>query len=194
MVDPALLIDFFKEHQALVLVVGMMIGGESVLIPAVYLVVTGFISPLFFIAVALGAGVVSDSAWYGVGRMLPQDRISRFGFMRRNQPLIDRLNGFFDQHAFRILYISKFMYGSRVVTQVLCGARKVHYPRYLLVDLLGLVSWLLTLLAIGFSVEGGVEAIGGGAYALGVGFAVFLAVAVAVQFWLRSFIKRKLWK
>lgn len=192
MFDPTLLIDFFKEHQVLVLIIGMMIGGESVLIPAVYLVVTGFISAPFFIGVALAAGMVSDSAWYGVGRMLPQERISRFGFMRRNQFLIDRLNGFFDQHALRILYGSKFVYGSRVVTQVLCGARKVHYPRYILVDLLGLVSWLLTLLAIGFSVQNSVGAFAHGVYALQIGFGVFLVIAVIVQFAARAYIRKKL--
>ena len=147
---------------------GLLLGGEVVLVPAVYLSAVGVLDPLSVFALALVATLVSDSLWYLFGKLmyqarklLPEEQESTAGLKRRFvhrmyarvAPKIERLSAVFVENPIKILILSKFVYGTRTAMQVLSGMYRVPYRRYLIGDLIGSVLLILFTFALGLGVQ-----------------------------------------
>lgn len=126
---------------------GLFVGGEVFLIPALFAAIFGSLSLGVVFFIALLAGVLSDLIWYIVGRRYIDPFIRRFGsdrFIKQSA----RVELVLRPHVFRILFISKFIYGTRVVVQILSGRSKVSTPAYVVVNFLGTASYLAVLIAL----------------------------------------------
>lgn len=180
-----------EEYRYLALFIGMIIGGESIFLPAVYLTVLGIfeVMPLIFIAGL--ATVISDSAWYLVGWFIPFSRIQRFGFVARRSAIIEKFTARFDRHRLKLLYLSKFIYGTRTFAQILCGVRRVPFFHYFAVNLGGVFSLLLVLTGIGFAVGSSLEAIEGTVRRAELLFLFFVIIVVIIQLWAKRLIQRR---
>ena len=70
------LLGTLEEYRYFALFIGMIIGGESIFLPAVYLTVLGIFEVVPLVAIAGLATVISDTAWYLVGWFMPFSRPS----------------------------------------------------------------------------------------------------------------------
>lgn len=147
---------------------GLLLGGETVLVPAVYLSTVGILDPLFVFALALAATLISDSLWYLFGKLmyqtrklLPEEQLNtkrlkqRFAhrMYARITPKIERLSAVFVENPIKILVVSKFVYGTRTAMQVLSGIYRIPYQRYLVGDLLGSVLLIIITFALGLGIQ-----------------------------------------
>jgi len=114
--------------------IGLFFAGETVLIPAIYLGVEGRLDLPLVIAISLMAAVISDLVWYFVGRLFPLSKILTFRPFRSKNAEIDSLSKVFDKHALYILFLSKFIYGTRTIVQILCGSRKISFLPYFMIN------------------------------------------------------------
>ncbi|QKK02037.1 MAG: DedA family protein [Pseudomonadota bacterium] len=140
-------------YPYLVLFVGLLLVGEVVLLPALFLASTGRLDWLWVILVAIVATVLSDLAWYLLGRWYPARMLDR---LRERQPpdRVERLEVLFRRQGPRLLYLSKFVYGTRIVAQVLAGALNMRFGLYISVNLLGVVTVVLCLAGLSWAVVG----------------------------------------
>lgn len=136
----------------------LILGGESVLLPALRLNLGNERYLLLVLALAVLASVTSDLFWYAVGRFaaaIPALAGNRYVRRAKSQRWVQ--GGQFEAHWKKALVLSKFVYGARASAQVLCGATQRPMAIYLPLNALGtllLVSYLLgmtALLARGFS-------------------------------------------
>lgn len=162
------------------LFIGLLIAGELVLLPAIYLSVSGRLHPGAVFAIAVLAMAASDLFWYFLGSRLPRERLERLGGGRIGRAVagMERL---FLRRGPQILVGSKFVYGSRTAVQVLSGVHRVGLRTYVLANSAGVLLLVATLFAIGYTVRGTVGRMGELVDRLGIAFLVFIALAVLVN-------------
>ena len=140
-------------HPYLFIAIGMIVAGELVLLPAIYLAATGRLDLGAVIALALAATLVADLAWYYAGRKFPASALSRIPG-RRSAQVVSGLERLFARKGAHLLVLSKFVYGTRVAIQVLAGVHKMPFRTYLVANSLGVLAVTGTLVLIAYSVIG----------------------------------------
>src|SRR5215207_6665527 len=97
------------SYQYLLLFCGMLFGGETVLLPSIYLVLIGKLDLIPLIVAAALATIVSDSVWYFAGRFVPVNRlrIGRFPGPRWTAAF-GRTAELFKRHGIKVILCSKF--------------------------------------------------------------------------------------
>lgn len=133
------------------LFVGLLAAGEVVLIPALYLAVTGRLELATVIAIAVAATTISDLGWYGVGRLFPAAARTRLA-RRRGGRLLPWLERQYAARGAKALFASKFVYGTRVMAQLLAGLHRMPLRLYLPVNTAAIVSITLLLSGIALAV------------------------------------------
>jgi membrane protein DedA with SNARE-associated domain len=140
------------DHTYGLLFFALLLGGETILIPAVYLALIGKLEILPLAGVACCATILSDSAWYFAGRLLPVQMINRLPFGKRWPRVAAHASGLFQNHRLKAVFVSKFLYGTRIAVQILAGLTRLQYYRYLLVNTASVLLWLGLILLLGLGV------------------------------------------
>jgi undecaprenyl-diphosphatase len=163
---------------------GALVPGETALILAAALAADGGLSLPVVIAVAAGAAIVGDNIGYVIGRRGLRrllDRPGRWAESRRK--LVERGEVFFQRHGSAAVFFGRWLPGLRVVASWLAGADGMPWPRFLVWNALGGISWATTIgvaaYLLGKSASGAVGALG------------VAAVAIVVVLYVASRIRRR---
>jgi undecaprenyl-diphosphatase len=163
---------------------GALVPGETALILAAALAADGGLSLPVVIAVAAGAAIVGDNIGYVIGRRGLRrllDRPGRWAESRRK--LVERGEVFFQRHGSAAVFFGRWLPGLRVVASWLAGADGMPWPRFLVWNALGGISWATTIgvaaYVLGKSASGAVGALG------------IAAVAIVVLLYVASRIRRR---
>lgn len=180
---------FILHYNYLFIFWGMIFFGESVLLPALYLSFEGLLDPYILFAIALIAPLVSDCIWYGLAMRVPFHKVQHWKRIEGHKDKFGHLLHAFDKYHLWILFISKFVYGSRVLVQIICGAKKVHFWRYLAVNAVGTTAYLLLLYGIAFSVNKtvGARLIGEVKWAV----VLFISIVLVINLCIKHFAQKK---
>jgi membrane protein DedA with SNARE-associated domain len=181
---------FLSHNEYLVLFIGLLFAGEVVLLPAIYLALAGRLDPgiVFFAAVA--SGVLSDIVWYKLASHAPLTQVKSWKLIARHKNEFARLAALFDAHQYRILFLSKFVYGTRIIVQLICGIRHMPFGPYLLVNAAGAASYILLLFALAIALESVVTP--GDVRELQASFIAFVGIVIGIHVWIR-YLARKKW-
>ncbi len=146
---------YISHYPYLLLFAGMLAGGETFLLPAVYLAINGAISFNMVVLLSCLATLISDSAWYAIGRSSSIAKTAIWKKLFKDEAAKAALAHIFEKHRRKLLYASKFVYGTRTLAQVLSGVVRMPFLEYSIINLAGILSYLLfiSLLAI-FTREG----------------------------------------
>lgn len=176
----------------LLIFIALVIGGEVFLIPIIYLGMVGTLNLWHVVLVAIAATLVADSLWYVLGRAITEERLRRFPLVRRRVELLERMSGAFaSKGAMAVLVLSKFVYGSRIIVQILCGIYRMRYWKYAAVNTVGILAWIGALMLIASVVDTGLAGIKETAYGLQIVFAVFAAAAIVAGILIRRFVTKR---
>lgn len=173
------------------LALGLFVAGDSVLIPAVYFAMRGRLDPAAVAFIAFASMLLSDYMWYWIGGHLER-RVFRNMVDGRLKRAIDRLSGAFAVRSRQVLYLSKFVYGTRVAAEILAGTSKMRPWTFLWVDAAGVATLVAIFFALGYAIDvttGGLESFVHGAE---IALLIFIAVIVLAHVLTGSYIKR-LW-
>lgn len=152
----------------------------------VSLVLAGVVAHLGFfpLPVAIVAGwlgsVVSDCACYWLGRW-HADWVLGTRLYEHVRPLVERLAA---RVGPREIVIARFVYGSRVVSMIFWGVRRLRFTRFLALDILGCALSVTALESVGFVLGASAVALLGRAKELEIlllGALVLSAVVVLVM-------------
>ena len=176
----------------LLLFLGLFLGGETVLVPAVYFALNGTLDLVTLLAVSIVATLISDSLWYVFGRVAKFDRVARWPIVRRQAGAIMKVSEVFRAHSLKILFGSKFVYGTRVAVQILSGTYAVPFLRYLLVNIVGVLVLQGYIIGLALSLDRGLGEVKGFLYGTEVLFALFVILLVTLHLWIHKAVK-KLW-
>ena len=148
------------DQTYFVLFLGLLFGGETVFVPALYWALIGKLALVPLLITATAATILSDGAWFMVGRFLPAERIARIEFLGRKWPqLFFSTSKLFREHGVAAIVISKYVYGARIAVQMLAGLNRLGFKRYLTVNTASVLLWLGSLLALGMLASKSVDAL-----------------------------------
>lgn len=151
------MLELLQQYQYIFLFVGILITGEVILLPGLYFATTGAFELYHLLIIAIIATVLADSGWYILGRTIPIDALKTAKLIQKREYFFRKASRLFDQHGLKFLFFSKFVYGCRIITQILCGANRTTYVRYITVNTLSTVVWLMALLALCFGVSRSID-------------------------------------
>lgn len=136
---------------------GVLFLGEFVLVPSLYFGWIGVLKLGVVLALVILADIVADTTTYFLGRSVPQRYLFRLPGFRSRSYLIDGMSRLLRTHGLRILFVSRFVVGTRVLIQGLYGMHKLPYWRYILVSITGSFLWVLLVLAIVAAVDASIS-------------------------------------
>jgi membrane protein DedA with SNARE-associated domain len=171
------LLSLLAAHPYLFIFVGMLVAGEVILLPAIYLAATGRLEIGLVIALAVTATLLSDIVWYLAGRRFPASALARIPG-RRARRVVDGLEKLFTARGPHILFLSKFVYGTRTAAQVLAGVHDMPFRKYMAVNVLGVLAVTGTLVAVAYSIVGTTRRFSDTMRDMEVAFLLFVLVAV----------------
>ena len=184
------LMNLLQAHPFLFIFVGMLVAGEAVLLPAIFLAVTGRLDLATVISLAVLATVLSDLAWYGLGRKFPAAALQRIPG-RHGSNIVCGLERMISQKGAQILILSKFVYGTRTITQVLAGVHDMAFRTYIVFNFIGVLALSAALVAIAYSVVGSTRQLGDFVADLEITLLLFIVVSVSVNYMLSRFLRKK---
>lgn len=137
------------------LLLGLITTGGFVLLPAIYMSIIGNLNLNHLFMIVLLAGVASDSLWYYIGNKARKDRLYRLSFVKKRMREAEKFSTFFSRHGVLLVFMTKFIYGTRIASHVLAGMHKIKYVRFVLATSLGTAIWFWIFYALVKTVDNG---------------------------------------
>ena len=175
------------QYGYLALLIGSLAEGETITLLGGVAAHQGLLKfPLVVVAVALG-GIIGDQLLYFLGRRFGYRLLRRFG---RHRSKIRRASKLIQRHPWLFVIGSRFMYGFRLLGPVLIGASRLSPTVFVPLNIVGALLWALIFTSLGYL---GGEVIGPLLHHLDhhLKHLIWLALAVAVVFALRWWLKRR---
>jgi membrane protein DedA with SNARE-associated domain len=183
-------LDVLSAHPYIALFAGMLIAGEVVLLPAIFLATTGRLDMAVVVGIAMIATLISDAFWYGLGRRFPVKVIGRLS-ERLSGKVLNGVEQTFNAGGGRILFMSKFVYGTRTLVQVLAGVHKMPLRSYLPINMAGVLAATLVVIALSWLVVGTSYRIDELMQHMEVAFLLFVMVTLSGFFLFSRMMKRR---
>lgn len=169
------------------LFIGFFIFGETVFLPALYLALFGPLNVTHITGLMVFAALLSDVIWYLVGRYIPYDRLRRMIGQRLTHTM-DSIEDVFRENRLKILFVSKFVYGTRTVVQILSGVFRTRFVPYFLVDIAGTVTLIGGIVAVALVTHSTVETFMTSVDRAKMTFVVFVLAVIALHIIIKRYI------
>lgn len=168
--------------------VGLLAPGETAMILGGVVAGQGEISVITLIALVWIAAILGDGFSFWLGRRLGREFLVRHGPKFRITPeVIERVEGFFEQHGGKAILLGRFVGIVRAVAPFMAGTGKMSFRRFLPYDILGAGLWATTFILLGYvfwqSLGTVLEYAKKGALGLGITISVIVGLIFAVR-WL----------
>ncbi len=172
------LLETLSAYPYLALFVGMIVAGELVLLPAIYLAATHRMDLMSVLALAMLATLLSDILWYSLGRRFPKPTLKRLTG-KVGQHFLEGVERTFNAGGKRVLFLSKFVYGTRTLIQVLAGVHGMPLRTYLATNVAGVVTVTGLLTVVAYAVIGTTYQFGAIMQTIEIAFLLFVLVIVS---------------
>ncbi len=184
-------LELLEMYRYPILFIGMLFGGETFFVPAIFLSFTNVLSLPAVIGIALLATVISDSVWYYIGMKIPVDTMQTKKWYQKNREAFEKGGKLFDHHGPVVIVASKFVYGTRIAAQVLAGMRRMGYWRYLFVNILAILLLQAVIVLMAYVVKGSVEQVADIWRATELAFLVFVIILVLLHLWVKKYVDKR---
>jgi membrane protein DedA with SNARE-associated domain/rhodanese-related sulfurtransferase len=150
-------IEFFVHHAYAILFLWVLVEQIGIPIPSVPLLLTAGtlsathrVSTTSALLAVMAACLISDSAWYVLGRRFGGRVIRLLCKMSlESTTCVAKTEGYFARRGPVTLLFAKFVPGLSTVAAPIAGQTRMFYPRFLVYDMSGTVLWSLTFLLAG---------------------------------------------
>lgn len=181
--------DFYLKTTTLF--TGIMVGGETILIPAIYFSFLDYISFSKLVIIAVLANIIADSAWYLLGRYAPLEKLKDKFFFKKYNKQIEEAGDMFKENGLYFLFTSKFVFGTRTVMQILCGINKIPLFQFVVVNTLGILSYMGVLFGLAYFFRQSLEMFKLSVTVFQVGFAAIFILIILAMVWFSKKMKHK---
>lgn len=182
------------EYKLVAVFIGAMFLGELMIVPVLYFSIAGYFNvPTVFVLMVV-ASFVTDLFWFVLGRVVSREKLLKLPFMHFLHPTMDRLHGFFDTHGEKCVFYSRFIFGTRIATELLSGLHDMSLWKFIRADMLAILLWMLALFVLALGIYTGTSIlIEAGAYTH-IGFMFFAFVAIFLTYVVQRLLKRRVFQ
>ena len=132
------------------LVVTPFLPGDSLLFAAGAVgASTGALNPLFLFLILLAAAIIGDTVNYWIGQAVglrvfkPDAKILKTAYLQKTEE-------FFAKYGGKTIILARFMPIVRTYAPFVAGASRMHYPKFLLYNVIGGVLWVGLFVFLGY--------------------------------------------
>jgi membrane protein DedA with SNARE-associated domain len=141
----------FGDYGVLITFLGGLIGGEEAIITLAFLSAAGLF-PLWWIVVFSTIGVyLSDIIILFIGR---SNLINNFQRLEKYSKVYQKIDYLIvkisKKNLFLTLLYTKFLYGTRVLTLIYLGIKKVKLTKFLIYDFIVVCIWIIPIILVGW--------------------------------------------
>jgi membrane protein DedA with SNARE-associated domain len=172
---------------------GLVVLGGFVLLPALFLAIVGSIKLSHLFAVVILASVCSDSLWYLIGRKVKKERLYSMRFLKHRVEEAARFSAFFSKHGALLVFLTKFVYGTRIASHLLAGMHRISFAWFLLAVSAGTAVWFWILYFLIRSLDLGISAVKDTALRMQILFALAALFLIFVNWFTGKYIRRRMY-
>jgi membrane protein DedA with SNARE-associated domain len=147
------LLAFLQSSKYALIFIGCYLEGSTVMMTTGLLWRTGVVAFWPAYATLVVADVLSDIMWYFLGYYAARPLMNRWGHWFGITPeIVEKVKRRFHHYHIKILAISKLTMGFGFAVPVLAVAGMLHVPlgRFVLINSLGSLVWVLANMAVGY--------------------------------------------
>lgn len=170
----------------------MLFLGEVFLLPAIYFALQGRLNISIIFMIGMVSTLLADMGWYAIGYSIPRARLLQWKVFSRRRNTLLRLEESFYRQGLSMVFLSKFIYGTRTIAQILAGSYHLYFPKYLAVNAAGIAALLSVLIALAHFVATSFATFKDLVMGAQISFFIFIVVAVGVQLCIKKIIRKKL--
>lgn len=174
----------------ILLFLGVLLSGEVVWAPALYLGYLGKIDITNVFLIGLFAVFIMDNFWYFFGRVIGA-RVLEFSIFKRKMSSFKKLFDFFTDKQIPIIFISKFFLGTRVISQVLAGSYKMNYGMFFVVTSVASFVWSGMLLLIVYSLGSTLQGVEETTRNAQIFISIFIIIFIGANFLVRRILMKR---
>jgi membrane protein DedA with SNARE-associated domain len=145
-----------SEHFYFLLTLALLIGGIPALLTAIYLSTQGFVDFKILFAIFFVTGLLWDMVWYAIGVYVSKFR-SDFVTKRVEKVKKAHLYGLLEDHFFKAVFMSRFLYGTNSAISVVAGVKHVRFARFVVICAVTLCIWFGIMTLLGFTISNTLE-------------------------------------
>lgn len=150
------LMALIAQYGYIVIFVGCMLEGETILILSGFAAFQGYLSfPLIIFFAVLG-GTIGDQLFFFLGRYYGTALLNKYPRINKQSA---RVNTLIVNHQNSLIIGIRFMYGLRVAGPILLGMSKVSTWRFISLNVLGAFIWALVIGSIGYFFGTAIESV-----------------------------------
>jgi len=150
---------YVNDYGYLVLFVGVMaenaslpVPGETILIIASFYSYHGDLQLGYVIALAIVGCILGDNISFYVGRRLGRPFILQYGrYLLITPKRLAYVERFFDRHGDKTIFIQRWITGVRVIGALVAGTTHMPWPKFLLFNCLGAITWVTAISWIAYT-------------------------------------------
>lgn len=133
----------------ILLFLGALLEGETVVITAGYFAFKGYLSIFAVIGIAFLGTITADQVLFFVGRRQGAALLERHPNLQKKSTRVFAL-----LHRFQNYYILcfRFIYGIRIASPLIIGASGISIKRYIVLDLVAACIWCPLMAGLGYSI------------------------------------------
>jgi membrane-associated protein len=132
------------------MLIGFFLPGDSLLVTAGIFASRGQLDITVLVALLIGATLLGDSFGYLIGLKLgPKIFTKEKSFFFRKDYILKTKN-FYDKYGGTTIIVARFMPIIRTFAAVVAGVGQMKYSKFLVYDIIGGVSWVLSMTFIGY--------------------------------------------
>ncbi len=149
---------YVDDYGYIVLFFGVMaenaslpVPGETILIIAAFYSHHGHLSLSYVILLATLGCILGDNISFYVGRKLGRHFITQYGkYLLITQNRLAFVEHFFEKHGDKTIFIQRWITGVRVIGALVAGTTQMPWPRFVLFNCLGAITWVTTISLIAY--------------------------------------------
>lgn len=127
--------------------VGAIFEGETVLVLAGLFAHRGILDLPLLIALGAVGGAVGDIVYFAIGRKYGSALLERYP---KFAPAAERVHTLIERYPNLVVFGIRFLYGLRTVGPAVIGTSAVGWPRFLLLNALGALTWSACWVGAGY--------------------------------------------
>ncbi|MFC0037477.1 DedA family protein [Actinomadura rayongensis] len=166
---------------------GFLFPGETAIVVGGVLAASGHLSLPLLLVIAVGSAIIGDSVGYEIGRKYGT-RLLATRPMEKHKAKVAKAQDLIRRRGAFAVFLGRFTALLRALMPALVGASRMPYPRFLVFNAIGAVSWVVAYTLGGYFAG---QAFDRAATMVGRGLAIALAVLVVVGLVVWSVRKRR---
>ncbi len=130
---------------------GFFLPGDSLLVTAGVLAAGGYLSLAPLLALVTLCAILGDQLGYLIGRRAGEALYKRrdsFFFKKKH---LERAHDFYEKYGGKTIVLARFVPIVRTFSAPVAGAARMRYRRYLAIDILGGISWVWSMVLLGYT-------------------------------------------